>query len=317
MTWYEYEPNIAFDAPSGALARNAEGFVYALENPDRTSGARLAIRDLHDTPLASLTSTDMAFIPPFKVDGHKAVVWVSGPYEVALVSVMGVLADADAAQAAAEAAQVAAEDAASRSALPSGGNVGDVVTLTPTGAAYLPPTGGTGGTTIEGAPTVWPSTFPPSSHSHPVDDLRNGTATLATPVVSLLKSLDQAAARAAIGAGTGNGTSNLTLGTSATTAMPGNRVFTATEVTVTPSTNLPQTTVQAALEDVAARAGAGTSGVMVVTYRSGSYPTLPTTKPAGVQLVQFIGPVQATGLPSWIGTGSTQVPSIYDVVATS
>ena len=316
MTWYEYEQLSAYDAPSGAIARNAVGQVYA--TTDTTFTTPLPVRDLADVPMTSLTSNNDGIIPPFKVEDHKVVNWKSGPYIFPVASIEGFILDNEAAVSAAQAAQAAAEDAASRSALPARIAVGNVVTETATGWASLPPTGGSGGTTIEGAPAVWPSTFPPTSHSHTTSDLRNTSAApLATPVANLLNAGDQAAARAAIGAGTGNGTSNLTLGTTATTAMPGNKVFGANEVTVTPTTDLPQTNVQAALNDLATRAGSGASNIMVVVYRSGAYPALPSTKPAGVSLVLFKGPVQPTGLPSWIGVGPTQVLSEYEIAATS
>lgn len=93
---------------------------------------------------------------------------------------------------------------------------------------------------------------------------------------------------------------------------------TAAEVAYEPEGQIDATTVQEAVQQAAALGGgSGTSDVMTVIYRTGLYPSLPDTKPAGITLVRFYGPVQPTGLPAWVGVGPTQVPSVYEYVATS
>lgn len=67
-----------------------------------------------------------------------------------------------------------------------------------------------------------PATFAPSAHTHPASAITDSTATGR----SVLTAADPAAARTAIGAGT----SSLVLGTTATTAMAGNKTFTKADV---------------------------------------------------------------------------------------
>ncbi len=61
-----------------------------------------------------------------------------------------------------------------------------------------------------------------------------------------------------------------------------------------------------------ASGGTATSEVMIWKYTSGAYPALPTTKPTGIKYVLALGPVQPTNIPSWMGTGSTQVIGKYE-----
>lgn len=145
-----------------------------------------------------------------------------------------------------------------------------------------------------------PSTFPPSAHSH----LRSEISDASTLGRSIMSAADAQAARNLIGAGTGNGTSNLALGTTATTAAPGNHghaqyIDSAQAATI-------------ADERIAASGGGGGGGsILPWIYRSGAYPTLPATAPAGVMLVTARGPVAPSVLPSWVGNGPTQVPADY------
>ena len=117
-----------------------------------------------------------------------------------------------------------------------------------------------------------------------------------------MSAADAQAARAAIGAGTGNGTSSLTLGTTASTAAPGNHVHDAGSVTYTPSGSITATNVQAAIAQAATLGGGGaaTATSVDVVYASGAYPTQPTTPPTGVKVRRFLGPVPYTG-PAWAG----------------
>lgn len=158
------------------------------------------------------------------------------------------------------------------------------------------------------APATWgtlggkPDTFPPSGHSH----VRAEISDASTVGRAVLGATDQQTARAAIGAGTGNGTSNLALGTTATTAAAGNHLH-AQYVDSAQAADI-------ADERIALSGGTGGGGgsVYAWVYRSGAYPTLPTTAPAGVRVVMAIGPLQPSVLPSWIGNGPTQVPATYE-----
>jgi hypothetical protein len=170
--------------------------------------------------------------------------------------------------------------------LPEGGNPGtDVLYRGPSErtGVWLPAPTGSGGTSIAGAPSVWPDTFPASAHNHPASQISDAT----TVGKSLVTAVDQAAARAAIGAGTGNGTSNLVLGATATTAAPGNHAHGASAVTVATGTGLAATDVQGALTELASRStgGSGTvpSGILVEVRYEGTQPVRPTL-PTGARV---------------------------------
>lgn len=288
MPWYQYPALVAYDAPSGAFARNAEGQVYALT--DTSFATPLPVQDLSGVPLPSLVSSNDAFIPPFKVDGHKVVNWKSGPYIIELESTQGIVEDVEAAVAAAQLAQAAAEDAASRAALPAASTLGDVPTWT--GTAYEAKQPPSGGSSIQGAPPVWPDTFPPAPHTHSAGQV--GATTVGQ---ALMTAADKAAARLAIDAGTGNGTSNLQLGTTASTAAPGNHTHAAAAIGFTPPTGWAAADVQAAIVEAASKGGSGGGSAPAGTivgrqYAGGAYP-IRGTLPAGT-IVIWYGPVQPT-----------------------
>lgn len=58
--------------------------------------------------------------------------------------------------------------------------------------------------------------------------------------------------------------------------------------------------------------GGGTANVLIWRYASGAYPALSSTKPTGVDYVLALGPIQPPTVPSWIGTGPTQVVAKYE-----
>lgn len=171
-----------------------------------------------------------------------------------------------------------------------------------------------------GAAVSWPvantpPTFPPSPHTHTTSQVTD-----ITPVgAGVVTAATQQAARVAIGAGTGNGTSNLALGTSATTAAPGNHTHDAGTLTFTPTASLPFTDVQSAIVGASLLGGggggsiSGSSSVLIQKYASGAYAALPATQPTGVLLVQFYGPTQPVGtFPSWVGLAPGQALAKYE-----
>lgn len=171
--------------------------------------------------------------------------------------------------------------------------------------------GTVGGSGIAGAPSTWPSTFPPDAHTHPASQISDST-TVGRAVVT---AVDAQAARAAIGAGTGNGTSNLAIGTTATTAAAGNHTHAAANLIFAPTGALTATDVQTAIQQAAASTGSigGASSIFVWQYSAGAYPALPSTKPTGVLRVDAEGPVAPTvTLPSWIGLTSGLATLRYD-----
>lgn len=146
-----------------------------------------------------------------------------------------------------------------------------------------------------------PDTFPPSGHTHVRSEISDAT----TVGQALIAAIDPQAARAAIGAGTGNGTSNLAIGTTATTAAAGNH---------THAQYVDSAQARTIADEQIALSGGGSGGgsIYVWEYRSGAYPALPATKPAGVVRVDAAGPIQPSVVPSWIGPGTTQARLRYD-----
>ena len=169
--------------------------------------------------------------------------------------------------------------------------------------------GGTSGTADWSTITNIPSTFPPSAHTHPVSQVSDMTTVGRAVAVAP----DAQTARAAIGAGTGNGTSNLILGTSSTTAAPGNHTHSAANLIFTPAAGNTATDVQSAIEQAMGTGSiGGASSIFVWQYAGGAWPVMPTTKPTGVLKVESEGPTQPTILPSWVGTGVGQATLYYE-----
>jgi hypothetical protein len=59
-------------------------------------------------------------------------------------------------------------------------------------------------------------------------------------------------------------------------------------------------------------ASGSTNNILVIKYASGAYPALPATKPTGIDLILFKGPVQPTSLPSYVGDGTGQIMADYE-----
>lgn len=169
-----------------------------------------------------------------------------------------------------------------------------------TGHVTIATGGGEGGVSTWSGIEGKPDTFPPSGHTHTRSEISDASV-LAR---QLLAAADAQTMRSLIGAGTGNGTSNLTLGTTSTTAAPGNHTH----------AQYVDSSQAAAIADARIAANGGGSGggsIMAWIYRSGAYPALPSTKPAGVLLIEARGPVAPSSVPSWVGNGADQVPLDY------
>ncbi len=295
-----FDAKLALNPETGNVVAGASALVYAISDTSFTTP--LTITDLQGIPLGALIASPTGIYPPFIVTtGEQKVLAVSGSMRTPLTSVEG-----------------------SRGPQGEPGDPGDVDSADSAAGQVLTSQGPdlpprwqdqAGGSGIAGAPSAWPSTFPPVSHSHPVAQVSDASTIGRT----LLTAADQQAARAAIGAGTGNGTSTLALGASATTAAPGNHAHGAAAITVTPAGAITATNVQDALVQAAASGGGGTgvSAVGVLRYSSGQYPAFPATKPTGVIMFSLIGPVTPTtgnvvgGIPSYVGNGATQIPAEY------
>lgn len=304
------EPNIfraevAYDIPTKSLLPGAVADVYA--DDDTTFSTPLTLTELGGAPMAQLVANDQGVFPPFKVDSpdvHDSVIAKSGSYTTVIVSTSGNKGDPG-------------DEGPAGEGIPplSSGTPGQVVRHGGDAAVWGDEaSGGGGGVSSWNDLTDKPSSFPPASHTH-----TSGGISDSTPVGrQVLTAADPQAARQAIGAGTGNGTSNLTIGTSSTQAAPGNHTHAASTLGWTPPSGWAATDVQAAIEEAGNRGGSGGSNTMYRYYASGQYPALPATKPAGVERIEFEGPVipnsgnVAGGLPSYIGNGSTQIKTHYE-----
>jgi len=283
-------------SPDQGLVPHAVATVYALTDTELSQP--LELTDLTDVPMSALEADAYGVYPPFKVvSGETDVIAVSGDLVTAVTSRLGMKGEPG-------------DPGPEGAGVPplNTGSPGMVATHVGDGVAWASSPAG-----IVNAPSTWPSEFPASPHSHPASQISNST----TVGRALLTAADAQAARAAIGAGTGNGTSDLTLGTASTQAAPGNHTHGATSLSFTPTGGITATNVQDAIVQAAATGsgGSGTSSVYVWRYASGAYPTLPASKPAGVDVVQAYGPVAPTVVPSWVGNGSGQALGRYEYAA--
>lgn len=299
-----FDMKLAWNDAVGNIVPGAMAQVFAITDTSFTTP--LEITDLSGIPLNYLVASPNGIYPPFKVvSGDVKVIAKSGSMLTPIASVEG-------------SRGAPGEPGPPGIGLPDPSGLPDGAVPVANGGEWGAQviTGGSGPT---GAPAVWPDTFPPSTHTHPVSQVSDAS----TVGRAVLTAADAQAARAAIGAGTGNGTSNLTLGTTATTAAPGNHAHNASGIAVVPAGNITATNVQDALVQAASSGGGGTgtSEVRVLRYSAGQYPAFPATKPTGVVMFTLIGPVTPTtgnvvgGIPSYVGNGSTQIPAEYRVNA--
>lgn len=297
-----FDAKLALDASNNPVP-SAIADVYAFTDTAFTTP--LAITDFQDIPIAKLIASPTGIYPSFKVvGGVTQVLAKSGPMVTPLTSVQGMKG---------EPGEKGDPGSGVDTTTSEPGQV-----LTSVGAGLDPVWAPGGGTPSWDAITGKPNTYNPTTHSQPAATISDSSSVGR----AVLTATDAQSARAAIGAGTGNGTSNLTLGTTSSQAMPGNRVFAASEVTFTPNPGGPlagSSTVSAALE-LAAQSGSGGSGTATTYYidfRNGQYQAFPANLPAGVKEFVARGPVQPTvsnvsgGIPSYVGLGANQVPLSY------
>lgn len=327
MVWYTYGTTVVVDPVSNDIVENATGGKFRLT----IGGADQPMRDVNGTTITSITSNQWGQSSIFQAESLYGVVqfgavavtvWANEvadklvQVDTAVASAAAAAASAASAVTTANAAQTAATALSSAPAiLPAGGSSGDVLyrtTVDRVGVWAPPPSGGTGGTSDWATLANKPTTFPPSTHTHTAADVSDAT----TVGRALVTALDAQAARAAIGAGTGSGTSNLALGSTASTAAPGNHTHNAVSVSYVPTGTLTATNVQDAIAQAANTGGtSGASPILVWRYTAGGWPTLPVTKPSGVYEVRALGPSYPTSLPSWVGLSATQIPLSYSKVA--
>lgn len=203
-----FHPIVAVQPDTGELVRGADGQIFA--ESDTSFSSPLPIYDALGTPIERVTVGPNGLTQSFRVDNLDRVVWRSGPYAIPIWSPQGLTAEAARVGAAAADSATAAQAAATAAE----------------NAATSAANGGGGGTPNWDSVQNKPTTFAPSDHTHPVAQISD-----ASPVgAAVLKATDKASARAALGAGTGNGTSDLALGTTASTAAPGNHTHTASSL---------------------------------------------------------------------------------------
>ncbi len=290
MDFY-FDPQPAVDTTTAELVKvdGLSGSVYASEADALAEAAPLTVTLAGGVSSSTITVSSLGHTVGFTVADHKTVWWRSGGGNIVrLVSFDGMQQVFDDGLARAEEIDASMVKSVNGELPDAEGNV------------VVAAGGGGDGTTTWQSLAGKPDTFPPSGHTHLRSEISNATelgrSTLGAATPQGFRSL--------IGAGTGNGTSDLVLGTSATAAAPGNHTH-AQYVDAAAAATI-------ADERIAANGGGSGSGsILVWRYSSGAYPTLPASKPAGVQLVHAMGPVAPSTVPSWIGNGPTQVPAEY------
>lgn len=306
-----YGPLAVFSAGGSGLPdqvlEGEEGGIFS----ETLNGPALPLFDFNDESIPSITSSP-AGQAQWRVDQDGLAGWV----RFGEVSVRVVSNDIEALLQRYEDLAVGLE--AAPAILPAGGTSGDVLYRAGERQgqwAPAPAGGGTGGVVDWNDPSSIlnkPDTFPPSSHQHTAGQISDST----TVGRAVLTALDAQKAREAIGAGTGSGTSNLALGSTGTTAAPGNHSHFASTLTFIPTGPLTAQNVQDAILQAANTGGvSGASQILIWRYSAGGWPTLPTTKPSGVLKVEAIGPSYPTTLPGWVGLAAAQVPLSYSKVA--
>lgn len=289
-----FDSTLAIDPVSGAVVPNAVADVYAIT--DTGFATPLDLTDVSGSPLANLKASSTGVFPPFRVISGETQVLArtSSGIVTPMTSVFG--QHGAAAQAATADAETAADSAAASAAAAAASAQQAVLAAQSAGG------GGTSGSGIIGAPSVWPSTFPPSPHTHTASQISDATVIGRT----VMTAATQQAARDAMGAGTGNGTSNLTIGTTSTTAAAGNHTHPASQISLAPISGMAATDVQAGIAELAARptgtggTGGGSTTTVDVLYSSGAYPVQAGSPPAGIKIRHFYGPVQYVGA-TWAG----------------
>jgi hypothetical protein len=111
VTDFIYEASVALDPSQGGgvLVRSATGQVYA--KSDTALGSPLLVRGVAGEEKTSIVSSSQGVIEAFVVVDHAEVIWVSGPYAVALSSVTGLKQSAEDSAQASVTAAVAAQEA--------------------------------------------------------------------------------------------------------------------------------------------------------------------------------------------------------------
>jgi len=290
---YIFPPRPAVDPLTGALAKDATLTPYSPSDPTFTTP--LTLKDPSGLPVTVVRTNYLGLTETITSTDEPVLILKDGSFITSIESPTGMLAATEAALSLVEAAAAVAAQAVEGAVFFVDGNPPD-----DTGNAVSSGTGG-GGSVTWGAILDRPDTFPPSGHTH----LRSEISDASPLGRSTLGASDAQAYRTLIGAGTGNGTSNLTIGTTATTAAPGNH---------THSQYVDASQAATIADERIAVSGGGTGGgqILVWEYRSGAYPALPATKPAGVVRVDAAGPVAPTSVPSWIGPATTQARLRYD-----
>lgn len=290
---YTFPPRPAVDPVTGALAKDAELTPYSPSDTGFTTP--LTLKDPSGLLISVVRTNYLGLTETVTSTDEPVLILKDGSFTTSIESPTGMLAATEAALALVQAAGQIAEQAVE-------GTVRFVDGNPPDADGNVVSSGGGGGSTVTwGTLSGKPDTFPPSGHTHLRSDISD-----ASPLGrSVLAAADQQSFRTLIGAGTGNGTSNLQLGTTATTAAPGNHTH-SQYVDAAQAATIADTRI------AASGGGSGGGQILVWEYRSGAYPALPATKPAGVVRVDAAGPVAPSSIPSWIGPATTQARLRYD-----
>jgi hypothetical protein len=148
------------------------------------------------------------------------------------------------------------------------------------------------------------------SGSSTVDGITDATAT----GKAVMKAASAAAGRSALGAAAATDVAAAAEAAAAAQAAASNAVRTDTA-----SQGLTDTQKANARANIGALTSGDVTGVYVWRYTAGAWPTLPSTQPAGVQLVWAVGPTvpDSGSLPAWVGLSAGLVPLLFDTAAVS
>ena len=291
---YIFPPRPAVDPVTGALAKNAILTPYAPSDTSFTTP--LTLKDPSGLPVSVVRTNYLGLTETVTSTDEPVLILKDGSFTTSIESPTGMLAATQAALSLVESAAAVAAQAVEGAVFFVDGNPPDS-----TGNAVSSGTGGGGGTVTWGTILDRPDTFPPSGHTHLRSEISNATQLGR----DILGAATPQGVRTMIGAGTGNGTSDLQLGTTASTAAPGNHTH-SQYVDAAQAASIADSRI------AASGGGSGGGSILVWEYRSGAYPALPTSKPAGVVRVDAAGPVAPTSVPSWIGPATTQARLRYD-----
>lgn len=138
---FDYPPHLAVATENSLVAGAVFQFFPSGSSAPHDPGAALPVTDLAGVPITTVVSSAAGLVPPVRQADHPSMLAVSGDYSSPVVSVQGLVDQANAALAAAQvaaqsaaAALAAAQQLADASGLPGGGSPGQALVRAAGGA---------------------------------------------------------------------------------------------------------------------------------------------------------------------------------------